>query len=351
MLFVSQLFIKSTDRDDSDHFWPLQSRISRRIYTSRFYGPMLKLLDRIGAIERFRDGWYQPAKVSIQYRLVAAYATGICRYPIAAPRLAARLERAMSLSSYARMAGKPRRWILDCYRHTSLPADIVARLAAHPFKSSDGRNAAWHHLQVIRDHRLRFYVCPRSGRVYYPVAFLPKAIRKALLLRDAPVDELDLAASQPTLLATLLPPDHPERKRYLAFVQGGRFYEEIAEWVGENWDRAEAKTAFFHQIAYGSYYARDEYRLLAVFRRKFPRLVRQMERIKRRRNDALPLQMQKLEASIAIDGAIGECAQHSIPVLPVHDSLICRQTDRELVAEIFARHWEKNTGIPALLKG
>ena len=198
--------------------------------------------------------------------------------------------------------------------------------------------------------RLRFKVCAGSGRVYYPVANLPKVIRAELLIDGAEVAEIDIAASQPTLLATLYAGPCPERDQYLSFVQGGHFYEAIAEWAEKPWTRDEAKTEFFNQIAFGSYYCAAKYDLLVPFSQQFPLLAAKMATIKKGGNTALPLQMQKLEASIAIDGACGECAREGIKILPVHDSLICRRTDVARVEEIFARHWFEVTGIPASLK-
>ncbi|HEY4248481.1 MAG TPA: hypothetical protein VGM64_16770 [Lacunisphaera sp.] len=75
-----------------------------------------------------------------------------------------------------------------------------------------------------------------------------------------------------------------------------------------------------------------------------------MADIKQDGNAVLPLLMQKLEASITIYGACGECARRKLKVLPVHDSLICRARDAEAVAAIFARHWAEQTQTPARLK-
>jgi hypothetical protein len=110
------------------------------------------------------------------------------------------------------------------------------------------------------------------------------------------------------------------------------------------------KAEFFNQIAFGSFYCADKYDLLVPFTEKFPILAGLMASVKQRGNAVLPLQMQKLEAAIAVYGACGECAKRKIAVLPVHDSLICRQADAAIVAEIFSRHWLEKTKIQALLK-
>jgi hypothetical protein len=110
------------------------------------------------------------------------------------------------------------------------------------------------------------------------------------------------------------------------------------------------KTEFFHQIAYDSYFCSANYPLLEPFALMFPQLAGKMAAIKHEGNRALPTKMQKLEANITIDGACGECATEKLYVLPVHDALICKKSEADRVAEIFAKHWFAHTRIPARLR-
>jgi len=350
LVFVSLLYLKGAERRNFEEFSPLQSRISAAIYTTRFYGPMVALLRELAAVEVKDGGRYYPGVVSKRYRLARSYRCGVIPGVLDCPKLETRLNRLMDRSSYKAMAGEARKWILSSYRGLGFNQATTALLEDHPFKSEAARNCALHHTENIAAGRLRFKVCAGSGRVYYPVANLPKVIRAGLLIDGSAVAEIDLAASQPTLLATLYAEPCPERDRYLSFVQGGRFYETIAEWAGKPWTRDEAKAEFFNQIAFGSYYCASKYDLLVPFSQTFPLLAAKMADIKQGGNTALPLQMQRLEAAIAIDGACGECARQGIKVLPVHDSLICKLADRASVEEIFARHWFQRTKIPAILK-
>jgi hypothetical protein len=350
LVFASQLYLKGAERRDFDHFFPLHSRLSRLVYTTRFYGPMLTFLREHNAIEMKGGGAYQRGVVSKRYRLARRYSRGVAADTLDSPKLEARLQKMMDRSSYKVMSGTARKWILKTYQSVSFTPATAEMVARHPFKSEPARHCVEHHIENVVAGRLRFKVCAGSGRVYYPIANLPKAIRGELLLDGEEVVEIDIAASQPTLLATLYPEPCPERDRYLSFVQGGRFYENIAEWAGKKWTRDEAKTEFFNQIAFGSYYCAASYDLLVPFTKRFPQLAGQMAAIKKLGNTALPLRMQKLEATIAVDGTCGECAREGIPVLPVHDSLICKKTDSARVEEIFARHWFATTMIPASLK-
>jgi hypothetical protein len=350
LVFVSQLYLKAAEKDGAGRFAPLRSHLSRRIYTTRFYGRMLGLLRTLSAVELYDGGSYEPGKVSKRYRLHPRFCAGVQAWAVTCPKLEARLDSTMNASSFAGMSGVARRWIIKTYRNASFTATAADLLQRHPFKTEESRICTQHHVENVAAGRLRFKVCRISGRVYYPVANLPKVFRAELLIDGDSVVEIDISASQPTLLATLYRDTCPEKAEFLTFVQGGNFYETIATWANRGWSREEAKTEFFNQIAFGSYFCADKYELLTPFKERFPILATGMARIKKLGNAVLPLRMQKIEAAVTIYGACAECAEKKIKVLPVHDSLICRRADADLVQEIFARHWLKKTKIPARLK-
>jgi hypothetical protein len=352
MFFVSQLYLKSTEEDVANPgaYVPLHSTISQQIYTTRFYGLTTRTLRRIGAIQVLKGGSYEPRKVSKRYRLNPKYAIDVERWDVDCGRYENRLNTALTKTSYEAMSDSARKWIIRSYKAASFSETARVLLETHPFKSKEARICVEHHMENIQQGRLRFMVCPSSRRVYYPVANLPKAFRAEILLAGEPVQELDISASQPTLLATLYPDGCPEKEEYLGFVQGGQLYETIATWAGKGWARDQAKTEFFNQIAFGTFYRREPYELWVPFERRFPKLAGLMADIKRAGNSKLPLQMQALEAKIAIDGACGECAKRKLLVLPVHDSLICRRSESGVIADIFKRNWLAHTDIPARLK-
>jgi len=348
LLFVSQLYLRSMETDAADEFFPLLSRLSLQIYTTRFYGPMLRLLIRLSAIELYRGGSYSPGEVSKCYRLSRRFRKRVQSYPVDCPRLESRLNKALTKASYGAMSRPALRWIVESYKHAAFPPDVDEFLERYKFETEGAHRHTLYHVANIKAGRLRFTVSRKSGRVFYSVANLPKDFRAILLIDGDPVLEVDISASQPTLLATLYPRDCPEKDRYLKLIRERKFYESIAAWAKRGWDRGEAKIEFFHQIAYGTF--NPKYELLRLFEERFPKLIGIMRKVKEQGKSALAIQMQELEASIAIYGACGECAERKIRVLPVHDALICRKADAKTVQEIFARHWKKKTGITATFK-
>jgi hypothetical protein len=367
--FCSMLYIKSTERADGstvqNEFHPLGSKALRKVVTTKFYGRMLRLLREINAVEvkgqsaECLRGSYISAGLaaeldvepkSKQYRLRKQFRTGAEAVQEDWPSLESRIEKHSRRATYATMKRREHRWIVRSYQSVSFAPDAAQILSNHPFKTDDARHRASNHLENVAAHRLHFRRCPKSGRIYYSIANLPKVLRRQIRLDGKKTLELDLAASQPTLLATLYPDGCDERKAYLADVQSGRFYERFAEDARESWDRDRAKTEFFNQIAYGSYYSRKKYKLLPAFKRRYPILESIMAANKKGGNDKLPILMQTKEAAIVIGGACAECAQRNIKVLPVHDSIIVKRSDAAAARKILSRHWFDQTGITAQIK-
>jgi hypothetical protein len=335
------------------------------IVTTRFYGRMLGLLHQIDAVEikgqsagRPRGSYISAGlaeqlevePTSKQYRLRKPFRTGAEAVEEDWPALESRIEKHSSKAAYATMKSRAQRWIISSYQSASFAPAAARVLSNHPFRTDDARHRAANHLANVAAHRLHFSRCPRSGRVYYSVANLPKVLRRQIRLDGKKTLELDLAASQPTLLATLYPDGCDEREAYLADVQSGSFYERFAKAAGKRWDRDRAKTEFFNQIAYGSYYNRSKYELLPAFKQRYPILESIMAANKKGGNDKLPLLMQGKEAAIVIGGACDECAVRTIKVLPVHDSIIVKASEATAAREILSKHWLSQTGITAQIK-
>jgi hypothetical protein len=366
LLFASTLYIKAADSEKKltpqkrfKAYFPLHSKLLRDIYTTRHYAPMQRLLAKVKAVEikpnkgKKGKGGYEVGKKSKSYRLSLKFTTDVGPVEIDAPKLEARADAVYELSSTHAMSGPARQWIIGTYKNTSFSKRAKKVLEQHAFKTPDARHRAENHAANITAKRLRFNVAD-SGRIYYSVANLPKDMRGELRIDGRKTAEIDISCSQPSLLATLYkngrPKHRAERLEYLKAILHPGFYESFGKQSGNNWTRDEAKTEFFNQIAFGSYYCRQKYALLKPFTERFPIIASLMAARKRKGNRVLPVEMQTLEARAVIEGACMECAEKHIQVLPVHDSLICQARYSRTVARIFLRHWKKETGLPVRLK-
>lgn len=343
---LTTLATKSIRHKDPDHFFPLHSELLRGIYTSRYHGATMSLLRKLGAIELRRDGSYEPGVACKKYRLAAAF-RDIEAIPSVSHSLAARSNLIYTRSAFRKYQRPEHRWVMKCFYRATLHPGLDAVLSRHDFPSPLSRIASLHNIDVVREHRLEVVVDEKTGRMYYPIANLPKIARRHLLLEGEPTVEVDIAACQPTLLAMLYPDRrNGEFNRYLELVQSERFYETIAEWAGLGWTRGEAKEAFFSQIAYSYAAVWTKLPLYPHFAARFPELMQHIARLKCRHKAYLPLEMQSLEADIMIRGVCAECADRKIPVLPVHDSIICAREQAAAVKELVLTHWHQVTHLP-----
>lgn len=333
-----------------DNYVRLRALSLRALYTSRHTDAVIACLRACGALERERGGTYQCGVRAIGYRLAQPYRDGVVSVPLTNGAVNERAHQFYERASYRAMAGPTLHWIVRSYAHAGFANELDHVLTTRNFKSPVASLAVTRTVAMVMRHRMRFTVC-EAGRVHYPITNLPSDLRALLTLDGQPTAEIDVVASQPSLLATLYRDDAvAERDRYLELVNSGRLYETIAELAAQDWDRKTAKLEFFKQIAFSLASNWHKKPLYRPFQRDFPELVSRMSKIKARHRAALSLAMQRLESDIMIKGACGECRSRGIRVLSVHDSLICRRDQADAVMDIVTRHWRMLTSIPCRLR-
>lgn len=352
--FLSILFLRSMrDSGRPTSFVKMRSSILKRIYTTRHYPRMLSYLLAHDLIEVADGGSYRAGHYCKRYRLHPAHSSGVSRFPFNNPRLLARAEKTWSLASRITTRKPGRRWLVTSYRAAGVDSAADRAIEQHPFKSTDGRLLCEQLVAEIRTHRLRFKSDGAGARIFYPVTSLPEEIRVFLTLDGAPTVELDAAASQANLLASLYNreatgAEFEEQRRFLRLLRTG-LYEEVARWLAPDCTRKTGKKAFFRHIAFGSAFVEEPHPLARRFALEFPLLWERMFAIKRQGNSKLPVLLQKLEAEIVLDRVMPECASSGLKCLTVHDSIICKVTEAPLVEAIFCRHWSERVGFPLVL--
>jgi hypothetical protein len=157
----------------------------------------------------------------------------------------------------------------------------------------------------------------------------PKNLLNRMTVDGEGLVELDVANSQPLMLAVTL------RKRgipcdgYAALVESGTLYDTIAAEC--RMTRRQAKEALITKVFYGS--NRVKTRVKTWFRSRFPEIHAFIEQTKARDPKRLPRTLQRTESSVVIYGAC-EAMRTNNPGLFVatrHDSLLCKPGDLETV--------------------
>lgn len=316
------------------------SKVGRKIYTSRLYNQMIRLLKDIGAIEQV--GSYRRGEHPKSYRLCAAF-RDVKPMTIHAPGLQERIAKTLYENTAATSV---RQWLEDIYLKRSSFAstanDVLANFTYDPDKPGQETSFRVHHDRFVS--KVQIWDVAKSGRITYVPNLIPKPLRHTILIDGDPLVEVDIVCSQPRLVFTLLDPAHPEHAPFASLLDSGSLYETAASWIPNDWTPKQAKGEFFHQILYGPKHAHYQYPLWAAFESRFPHFASLIYKEKRGDKRVFPTKIQSLEAKIMIDGVVRECADRQIPLLAVHDSIAVKLKDVEAAVEMINRHWTLGTG-------
>jgi hypothetical protein len=170
------------------------------------------------------------------------------------------------------------------------------------------------------------------GRVYTSFSSTPSVLRKYALIDGEPLVCIDVKACQPFLHATLIE-ECEERRCYLANVNSGQFYEDLAAEAGiASLSRAKIKERVFQDIYYGPNQLAYHSPVKDAFARRYPRLSTQIALKKSRDFRTLPIEMQHLEAKIVIYTAVAglKLAHPRIRLLTVHDAVYVPKRHAEI---------------------
>lgn len=327
----------------------VSSRTERRIFTSRFWGPMLDTLTMIGALEKsprpYRKGSHCNA-----YRLAAKYVAGAREVEIDAPQLAKRIGKAANGTGPQTPA---HHWLQQVYLdRTTFHPSVLETIADLDGESEWVRFSITYQYKLFCTKDPKFCVHKQSGRVCYLPNLLAKRLRSHLLIDGKETTEVDVSSSQPRLLLALYERDCPEAAAFAEFLDLGdaSIYERMGDWIAQEFYHRGGKTDAFRQIFFGPRHMHGSYPLWTAFAERFPILAAIVEKEKAKSRSAFPVMLQGREAAIMIGGVATECAERGIPLLSIHDGVRVKERDAKMVAEIIARHWAANTGRPPKIK-
>lgn len=175
----------------------------------------------------------------------------------------------------------------------------------------------------------------KTGRLFHNISNLPRELRKYLRIDGVRPVEVDVKQCQPLLLSVLYtnsPEEQEERKRYLELVDGD-FY---AAFSLPGKTRKQNKEQVFTQIFFDK--THEYYELWRKFRDMFPLLAAHVVDVKKHHHNKLALFLQGLEAAGMIEGACRTLASEGIFAVSIHDSVLCKPEDAEVVADIICSH-------------
>lgn len=215
---------------------------------------------------------------------------------------------------------------------------------------------------LVRSRDWTFHRCA-AGRLHYPLTNIPGALRRQLEYDGEGLVQIDVSSCQPFLAADLYSDAEnsprakfvsveAERRRYLADVIGGAFYEKIGKAAGFEGDRSDLKCAILSEVFFGSYEQADGSEIMRVFALLYPLLADEIMASKMvlrpwKGDRDLAIRLQGAEARIVIDGALARVARElpGVPAFPVHDCLMTLKRHALEVERIMAEEFQAAMGV------
>jgi hypothetical protein len=149
-------------------------------------------------------------------------------------------------------------------------------------------------LRQIETFSGHYRIGRKTGRLFTSANRLCEELRACVLIDGKPVAELDVKNCQPLLMFTLYPELSEEGRKFCEFVESGKFYEGIAEFLGIT--REKAKSKFTVWLGGGVNVLIDGY-----FSKFWPELAAIFARIKKGSSVALCHDLQKKESRAIVE--------------------------------------------------
>ena len=354
--------------DAVDGWARLHSAVLRRNIPGRAIAPLRAFLVGRGVVETspYRAGWY-----STGYRIVEGYDGPPRRMLLTDRRLIA--KRRVWRESFVTKPDSDlqpiierRRAVLEAMRGAldgltldKSAAELVRELTA----GGVNHNHAAYVCGVIehRDHD-GLLVDLFGYRVHSIVTRVASGLRPHLRLEGRALVELDVASSQPLILAALfLCPEKcasyggsahhigrvlPVRVRRDALAFGklcekGTLYEFLQK-KGNFRDREQVKRLLFRDVLFCRPYVRG--RMTELFEQTWPGVFAAVQELKRTEGyKAVSRRLQRLESSIIIDGVCRRLVDEApgLPFLTVHDSVLTWPDEAETVERLIVEAFEQ----------
>lgn len=184
------------------------------------------------------------------------------------------------------------------------------------FKSRHHKNLVKTMLVSILNENYYITVDKKTERVFSNYTNIMKEFRNLIEIDGQATAEVDIANSQPALLATMYPYDCEERQRYIKLVKDGQFYETINNTLPTPMDdKKKIKTGIYACVFFNRIKASPVYN---AFAKNFPLLAGYMGSFNPK---DLAIELQRREARIVIDGVVAKLRKMGVKAITIHDSI------------------------------
>ena len=205
----------------------------------------------------------------------------------------------------------------------------------------DTYNRNLYSIEAIYDEHI-FYHFDKYGRMHTNFTILKSGIRKSFLKIDnEKTCEIDIANSQPLFLAKLIYDintkwvDKNELDMFIFLTNSGRYYQYMMDNINIK-TKKEIKEITY-KVLFGRNHHNSKYD--KMFKKLFPTIHNFIKLYKTKYGDykVLSHHLQKMESDFIFNKVIKKIYEYSedISVITIHDSIIMKESDRNIVETIF----------------
>lgn len=238
-------------------------------------------------------------------------------------------------SSHSPICPSIREGLVENLSHFSIDYKLSVELLKLDPKNM---NNLW--LVDLIDKGDHFYHFDSWGRMHTSLTILPRVLRKEALLIDGEKShEIDITNSQVLFLKIWIEKNHPyliEEKEFQYFdnlVKTGTFYEVYSRCLGVPRKRAKV---YFYEYIFGKEYPSKNSN---VFKNMFPEIHQIISEQKKQSKDYKFFSgvLQRMESDFVFGDVVRGIWKKdpSIILSTIHDSIIFRQSDKEIVSDVF----------------
>jgi len=193
-------------------------------------------------------------------------------------------------------------------------------------------------VECIQDKHI-FYHFDNYGRLHTNFTILKSFIRKnCLLIEGEETYEIDIKNSHPLFLNKVINQSNIEKDAEFEFFKfltmNGKFYQYLQEKLQIK-DKKIVKEITY-KVFFGKNYRN---KLDTQFQNIFPKIHEFIKLFKKTSGDykSLSYELQKYESNFIFNKVVKEISENypHIKIVTVHDSLICKKSDKQIVEDIF----------------
>jgi hypothetical protein len=233
--------------------------------------------------------------------------------------------------------------------------DFLKQVENDPTLSKKQKNCRKYTYEAFRgDFRRELFTLGRKGgRLFTNVTQLPKDLRGYLLINGESVVEIDIANSQPFLLACEFSPGDPSTDYFRELASEGIWYEALNDLLETPYqDRGDLKIATYQHGFFKNYPDPDSKEpIFNAIKKQWPQVASHIEELRRLPNRTLASKLQRIESNLVFNQCVTRIEKEvGCPIATIHDSWVVPCSKCDVIYDLLMEVITEKMGLAPKLK-